>query len=98
MIRRPPRSTLFPYTTLFRSADLVAQQAAQALDDGQAQPRATVVAMAFVQAAEFLEDLVLQAFGNARSLVVHLDAQLLALAPAADDDAEIGRASCRERV
>src|SRR2546425_4308093 len=29
MIRRPPRSTLFPYTTLFRSQDrLVAQQAA----------------------------------------------------------------------
>src|SRR3712207_6996222 len=24
MIRRPPRSTLFPYTTLFRSADPVA--------------------------------------------------------------------------
>src|SRR3712207_8978231 len=24
MIRRPPRSTLFPYTTLFRSADAVA--------------------------------------------------------------------------
>src|SRR3712207_8293428 len=24
MIRRPPRSTLFPYTTLFRSADLPA--------------------------------------------------------------------------
>src|SRR3712207_7313929 len=24
MIRRPPRSTLFPYTTLFRSADLSA--------------------------------------------------------------------------
>src|SRR2546426_9219518 len=24
MIRRPPRSTLFPYTTLFRSRDLVA--------------------------------------------------------------------------
>src|SRR5260221_3663890 len=30
MIRRPPRSTLFPYTTLFRSAD--------AGDDLQAQP------------------------------------------------------------
>src|SRR2546427_3746199 len=26
MIRRPPRSTLFPYTTLFRSADLEYQQ------------------------------------------------------------------------
>src|SRR3712207_7234584 len=25
MIRRPPRSTLFPYTTLFRSQSLVAQ-------------------------------------------------------------------------
>src|SRR3712207_8643848 len=25
MIRRPPKSTLFPYTTLFRSADLVAE-------------------------------------------------------------------------
>src|SRR5256885_6595380 len=25
MIRRPPRSTLFPYTTLFRSADFVLQ-------------------------------------------------------------------------
>src|SRR2546422_8450636 len=28
MIRRPPRSTLFPYTTLFRSAFLVQGQAA----------------------------------------------------------------------
>src|SRR2546422_10503156 len=52
MIRRPPRSTLFPYTTLFRSRELVgvprAQQAgavrgagvaadiAQQLDDTQA--------------------------------------------------------------
>src|SRR3712207_8233215 len=27
MIRRPPRSTLFPYTTLFRSAQRAAQKA-----------------------------------------------------------------------
>src|SRR3989449_4664988 len=26
MIRRPPRSTLFPYTTLFRSHDAIAQK------------------------------------------------------------------------
>src|SRR5256885_12145034 len=26
MIRRPPRSTLFPYTTLFRSADTAVRQ------------------------------------------------------------------------
>src|SRR3712207_8111544 len=31
MIRRPPRSTLFPYTTLFRSADGHVVQAAEDL-------------------------------------------------------------------
>src|SRR3712207_7158556 len=30
MIRRPPRSTLFPYTTLFRSGWLTAEPAAKA--------------------------------------------------------------------
>src|SRR2546429_2461381 len=30
MIRRPPRSTLFPYTTLFRSAEVAGQAAAAA--------------------------------------------------------------------
>src|SRR2546422_11607459 len=29
MIRRPPRSTLFPYTTLFRSIDLAAEPVAR---------------------------------------------------------------------
>src|SRR6266567_8900414 len=44
MIRRPPRSTLFPYTTLFRSARaqvdrrLVAEPAAQALSRGERRP------------------------------------------------------------
>src|SRR3712207_7798079 len=35
MIRRPPRSTLFPYTTLFRSVDVVLalDQVAQELED-----------------------------------------------------------------
>src|SRR2546430_12014585 len=30
MIRRPPRSTLFPYTTLFRSAETSARSASKA--------------------------------------------------------------------
>src|SRR3712207_7085102 len=40
MIRRPPRSTLFPYTTLFRSDRVVRQQdaAAQRLGVGAALP------------------------------------------------------------
>src|SRR5689334_24611553 len=34
MIRRPPRSTLFPYTTLFRSRDLLlAHDARERVDD-----------------------------------------------------------------
>src|SRR5256885_13196278 len=33
MIRRPPRSTLFPYTTLFRSAGLVHDRHLAGLDD-----------------------------------------------------------------
>src|SRR5258708_18913713 len=34
MIRRPPRSTLFPYTTLFRSADLTHSKLLNAELDG----------------------------------------------------------------
>src|SRR3712207_7708693 len=37
MIRRPPRSTLFPYTTLFRSGGHVAAEELHRVDD--AQPR-----------------------------------------------------------
>src|SRR2546425_5658238 len=40
MIRRPPRSTLFPYTTLFRSHEL-ALGALPALRGGALQPRPT---------------------------------------------------------
>src|SRR3989449_4346895 len=39
MIRRPPRSTLFPYTTLFRSLDALRQAILQALmESGQLTP------------------------------------------------------------
>src|SRR3712207_7006125 len=40
MIRRPPRSTLFPYTTLFRSEDVRARDAAvhHVPDDPHLQP------------------------------------------------------------
>src|SRR2546429_5235160 len=39
MIRRPPRSTLFPYTTLFRSRNLKGFQ--QAADPQSAEPKPT---------------------------------------------------------
>src|SRR5687767_15411118 len=41
MIRRPPRSTLFPYTTLFRSAPLVPGLEAEA---GEAADRGALLA------------------------------------------------------
>src|SRR5260370_10254262 len=37
MIRRPPRSTLFPYTTLFRSVDYEIDRAAEMIRDQQPQ-------------------------------------------------------------
>src|SRR2546430_16954766 len=37
MIRRPPRSTLFPYTTLFRSAGLLHLDGIHARDQGRKQ-------------------------------------------------------------
>src|SRR3712207_7229969 len=39
MIRRPPRSTLFPYTTLFRSGARAADGAAPDLREPRSQPR-----------------------------------------------------------
>src|SRR6266568_7397177 len=44
MIRRPPRSTLFPYTTLFRSAGFSAVSTA----DGQSYQRASGVALTLI--------------------------------------------------
>src|SRR2546422_6255570 len=35
MIRRPPRSTLFPYTTLFRSQAVLAHEALRPVDEQQ---------------------------------------------------------------
>src|SRR3712207_7166216 len=54
MIRRPPRSTLFPYTTLFRSQ----QQSRERLDDGDGDRR---VAGAVEQAEQPVEEVTLVA-------------------------------------
>src|SRR3712207_8126000 len=46
MIRRPPRSTLFPYTTLFRSEGVEILQAALARDRlGEFQAQAAIAAL-----------------------------------------------------
>src|SRR5437016_10589402 len=46
MIRRPPRSTLFPYTTLFRSAELSAARAQAGTQQANAVPATRMAAAA----------------------------------------------------
>src|SRR2546427_5335295 len=43
MIRRPPRSTLFPYTTLFRSPDVALQIADREIEAPTARPEPVAV-------------------------------------------------------
>ena len=45
MIRRPPRSTLFPYTTLFRSDDGVMPQTVEAISHAKAAGVEIIVAI-----------------------------------------------------
>src|SRR2546430_14518124 len=104
MIRRPPRSTLFPYTTLFRSAALVDSAHTAMLPTEPLVQRALEGATkrasgdAIVAAVRRLAaDL-----GHARDALgsTASPAELTAGAAAlrAGASQEIGRASCRERV
>src|SRR5256885_8296623 len=60
MIRRPPRSTLFPYTTLFRSTQELAAVVEDAADVREPQAR------------QFFDDLVLRHLQPTRPLVEEL--------------------------
>src|SRR2546430_16657979 len=98
MIRRPPRSTLFPYTTLFRSHHDVddLEGRAQALDV-RVQPGthgAQLLADAQLLGLEVLDFLLLLGCDDERGLLAALGPQRGELV----FGFEIGRASCRERV
>src|SRR3712207_8827910 len=58
MIRRPPRSTLFPYTTLFRSSALTAARTGEKLPDIALDlaivAESTAIAMAINQATKLI--------------------------------------------
>src|SRR2546427_4184285 len=56
MIRRPPRSTLFPYTTLFRSR-LIHGRAGRLLDQLLVPPLDRAVALAQVRSEEHTSEL-----------------------------------------
>src|SRR5256885_16894496 len=98
MIRRPPRSTLFPYTTLFRSS-MTNEAAADCALAGQG-----ITRLPLYQIAKPVQDgtlrLVLEPFERPPLPihVVHREGRHAAHRVRAFIDMEIGRASCRERV
>src|SRR2546426_12077787 len=110
MIRRPPRSTLFPYTTLFRSSNPFNITAAPPppathLAFG-VQPSTAQVGVAITPAVTVAA---LDASGNTVTSFTGAVAIAIANNPAggtltgnapvnAVNGVEIGRASCRERV
>src|SRR5256885_15873565 len=63
MIRRPPRSTLFPYTTLFRSLDTSVVISARLSPEGQ---QALILGLAIAQYFRcFVSDALLEEYGGA---------------------------------
>src|SRR3712207_9181555 len=89
MIRRPPRSTLFPYTTLFRSVSIGVADSTSAGD------RSAGTLLRNADLAMYLA----KSSGKNR-VVVYAEGMERAAQSKAElvTDLEIGRASCRERV
>src|SRR3712207_9291949 len=101
MIRRPPRSTLFPYTTLFRSevgSDLIVLQKQSGKDIGEGTeqrfvetasvPKGDGFSIAFNHNSLFegeWKDIAHRTIATERTM-------------GTDPYGKIGRASCRERV
>src|SRR2546427_10074892 len=100
MIRRPPRSTLFPYTTLFRSSAAVAAIVI-ACPDALALATPTAITVGVGRAARagvlFRNAAVLEAAATVDTVVFDKTGTLTEGRPSVTD-VKIGRASCRERV
>src|SRR3712207_9430260 len=100
MIRRPPRSTLFPYTTLFRSPGELTRPVVLVLDNGPIHTsKATRAALA--QRAHWLTVEWLPKYApelnDLETVWRVLNRHHLAHRTFAGPE-EIGRASCRDRV
>src|SRR3712207_9322115 len=92
MIRRPPRSTLFPYTTLFRSPRV---EEWVLIEWPEAEKEPTKYWLSTLSPDTALADLVEQAKLRWR---IERDYQELKQEMGLGHYEEIGRASCRERV
>src|SRR3712207_7502111 len=90
MIRRPPRSTLFPYTTLFRSLAVDVDEAAVAADDGQRRREAEARPLAqLLRRVERLEDAADGLGRDAQPRVGHRDEDVAAGARSEEHTSEL---------
>src|SRR5690242_21825536 len=103
MIRRPPRSTLFPYTTLFRSPRIADERLR--LAEKVIQGRDFTCMIETVNAVEaWIGSLPGHVYANVRQPPIstlnlaHMIPLSAVWAGEARDHHQIGRASCRERV
>src|SRR2546427_4947270 len=67
MIRRPPRSTLFPYTTLFRSQDLLAPLLHATFDRCRSRSPTLAAVACLKHFASVADEPTVKAVGEARS-------------------------------
>src|SRR3712207_9334216 len=97
MIRRPPRSTLFPYTTLFRSQVLGLPAGHLPVELRVAEQRGAEALLAVLRGLA-LRLQALRAHPAGAAGDVERDDDPVAGLDGGHRGAEIGRASCRERV
>src|SRR3712207_9224340 len=104
MIRRPPRSTLFPYTTLFRSEGDFLDRLFSLLNGARNGTLAVAVVQALAALLLISNTIQLAAFNRRNETNImrlvgasRWDTQLPFILEAAFAGLKIGRASCRER-
>src|SRR2546427_11635023 len=102
MIRRPPRSTLFPYTTLFRSGLAAKHTLSEALKTIRKARGLSQEAFSDVSSRTYMStlerDLKSPTLNKLAELCEVMEVHPLTLLTLAYAGDEIGRASCRERV
>src|SRR3712207_9349656 len=99
MIRRPPRSTLFPYTTLFRSDQFVVHyQPVVRVEDGAIDGVEALLRWQHPERGLLSPDAFLSVAEETGQLIPITRWLLGETTRQAAEWAELGRASCRERV
>src|SRR5256884_3982309 len=88
MIRRPPRSTLFPYTTLFRSgrdkpATEIVGEVSNGRTDDLTQAASPEVYLSLWEATAFSKHLVIRTTADPRAVLVAVERELRAVDPTA---------------